>query len=148
MKPRDAAIRIHLGDWSVEIPEGWEHELEENVLSMHDPTGDGVLTFSAVTKTEGGNVSDADLDEFVDDLGLAGVPAFPARYGAFTGLHLYSEGEGEAAHQHWLLRHRALLLVVVYSCDEADNGNEDVAIAGTLGSLRSEEAAPETPTRQ
>lgn len=144
----EQAIRIHLGDWSVEIPDGWEHEVEESALLMRHPETNGMLQFSAVSKIEDGDVTEDDLAEFVDEMGLAEARAFPASYGAFEGLHIFSEPDLDTATQHWVLRADTLMLLISYTCNEEENGVDDKAIVETLELLQREETKGEAPILQ
>ena len=123
-------------NWSIDIPEGWEQEREDDVATFFDPDGVGALQFSTVIKTEGGDVTDNDLHEFIGDLNLADVPREAAAHGSFVGYSLGTELESGSACRSWFLRAGTLLLYATYICGKEHVGREDAAVGSALDSLR------------
>ncbi len=144
---RESAIRIHLGEWSVEIPESWDHAFEEGVLAMTNPHGAGALQFTSVTKTEQGDVTDDDLEEFIEDSDYGELDREPIELGGFTGFRLEGEDDRDRAWQFWFLRAGTLLLFVSYNCEQDAVGEEEEAIAEALASLRLETETPPDAVR-
>ncbi len=134
-----SAVRVHFDRWSVEIPKGWEHAIDDIVLLMRDPSSEGVLQMAALSKAENDKATDDDLKVFMTQMGLANAAASPARYGAFTGLHVRAENGKSAPQKHWFLRSDDTILVITYVCEEFVHDNDSGAVAATLNSLRGRE---------
>jgi hypothetical protein len=133
---RQSAVRVHLGGWSIEIPDEWDHSFEEGNLQLSRPNKSSVLEFSSIGKTDGSEMSDEDLCEFIDELGLTEATRFPASYGPFAGYHLHHDAEGDEALQYWVLASGPMMLLVQYRCDQESSGLEDADIHETLSSMQ------------
>ncbi len=120
--------------WSIDLPVGWEHEAEGTLDTFFDPDGVGALQVSSLTKA-GGDVTECDLTESIEDMKLAGVPRRAAAFGPFVGYSLEREEDGQLG-QYWFLRAGPLLLFVTYFCDRQHAGTEARIVAAVLSSLR------------
>ncbi len=137
---RNSAIRIHLGEWSLEIPENWEHSFDEGVLVMEHGTG-ARLNVSSISKTEDGEASDSDLAEFIEEMGMASWHRIEASCGSFTGYHLYGEDDGRNLCEYWVLRAGVLILFIEYRPATADDSGDEDEVAEVLASMRIEPPA-------
>lgn len=121
--------------WSIDVPKGWEHEAEDTLDTFFDPDGVGALQISSLTKS-GGDVTDAELVESIEDMKLSDRPRTPAAFGAFTGHALEKLHDNGQAGRYWFLRTGPLLLFVTYFCEKQDAGKEARIVEKALGSLR------------
>ncbi len=129
------AARKAARSWSIDVPKGWELETEDTLDTFFDPDGVGALQVSSLTKS-GGDVTDAELIESIEDMKLADRPRAPAAFGPFTGYALEKVHDDGQAGRYWFLRAGPLLLFVTYFCDKQDAGKEARIVAKALGSLR------------
>jgi hypothetical protein len=131
----ETSKRIRFGEWSVEIPSGWRHEVDHTVLLLRRAEDEGRLEFAVLTTATGAPASDEDLHKFVAGMGLAGMRTLPARHGAFTGLRLYSGSGRDAVEQYWFMRAGNLILVVTFHGEETERGEAGDMVAETVASL-------------
>jgi hypothetical protein len=128
------AARKAARSWSIDVPEGWEHEAEDTLDTFFDPDGVGALQFSSFTKGSG-DVTDLDLFESIEDMKLAGVSRRSVAFGPFEGYALERE-ESDQSGRYWFLRAGPLLLFVTYCCERQDAGKEARLVAKALATLR------------
>jgi hypothetical protein len=121
--------------WSIDVPAGWEHETEDTLDTFFDPDGVGALQISSLTKG-GGDVTDAELIESIEDMKLAECPRVAAAFGPFTGYALEKLHDDGQAGRYWFLRAGPLLLFVTYFCDRQDAGKEARIVEKSLNTLR------------
>ena len=121
--------------WSIEAPKGWQEEIEDTLTTYFDPDGVGALQFSSMTKTSG-DVTEAELVESIEDMGLAGEPRAAASFGAFTGYALIKEHDDGQAGQYWFLHAGPLMLFATYFCETQDAHREMRVVMKTLATLR------------
>jgi hypothetical protein len=129
------AARKAARSWSIDVPKGWELETEDMLDTFFDPDGVGALQVSSLTKS-GGDVTDAELIESIEDMKLADRPRAPAAFGPFTGYALEKVHDDGQAGRYWFLRAGPLLLFVTYFCDKQDAGKEARIVAKALSTLR------------
>jgi hypothetical protein len=135
---RDLAIRVHTEFWSVVIPEGWDHEFVDGVLTMHAKSEIGRLELGSATKEDDEDVTDDDLYEFLAESGLDTAEEIDTTsYGDFSGLAMAGENDGQLVRQ-WFLRNGGTILMARYACPVENRGHEDGPIEETLESLRVE----------
>ena len=121
--------------WSIDVPKGWEHDAEDTLDTFFDPDGVGALQISSLTKS-GGDVTDGELLESIEDMKLADRPRTATAIGQFTGYALEKVHDDGQAGRYWFLRAGPMLLFVTYFCDKQDVGKEARLVAKALGSLR------------
>jgi hypothetical protein len=134
---RQSAVRLHLGGWSIEIPEEWDHSFDEGSLALTRGTSE--LRISSIGTTDASDITDADLLEFIDELGMSEATRFRTSHGPFTGYHFHDDREVGHAVQHWLVASGPTLLLVQYRCHEDRSGTEDEEVREALDSLRLDE---------
>ncbi len=140
MSERDrvhGAVRQALAarSWSIDVPKSWEHEAEDTLDTFFDPDGVGALQISSLTKS-GGDVTDAELIESIEDMNLADRPRAAAAFGPFAGYALEKLHDDGQAGRYWFLRAGTLLLFVTYFCEEKDAGKEARIVEKALNTLR------------
>lgn len=133
---RDAVSRaVAARAWSLDVPKGWEHEAEDTLDTFFDPDGVGALQISSMTKS-GGDVTDAELVESIEDMKLADRPRKAAAFGPFAGYALEKVHDDGQAGRYWFLRAGPVMLFATYFCDKRDIGKEAAIVARALNSLR------------
>ena len=80
--------------WSLELPDEWSAEHDDEVVVIEDEDGVSCLEVSALVLDEG-EVAEEDLEEFSRDLLEAGVTAQAVRIGSWQGrLFEHDNAEG------------------------------------------------------
>lgn len=131
-------IVLRFEAWSIEFPEEWSHEIENDILSLLPPDEAGVLQVSSMSK-ESGPVGDADLWETMNDAGVDGDEIERIVLGAFDGLTAAAQ-EDDIAVRYWILRNGNTLLLATFREVEGGSTNaQSIAAAeGVLKSLKAE----------
>jgi hypothetical protein len=137
-------IVLRFESWSIEFPEEWGHEIENDILSLVPPDEAGVLQVSSMSK-ESGPVGDTDLWDTMNDAGVDGADIERTVMGAFEGLAA-SANEDEIAVRYWILRNGNTLLLATFREAEIGSANAAsfTAAEGVLKSLKAESEAPAT----
>lgn len=134
-------IVLRFETWSIEFPEEWGHEIENDILSLLPPDEAGVLQVSSMSK-ESGPVGDADLWETMNDAGVDGDEIERTVLGAFDGLTAAAQ-EDDIAVRYWILRNGNTLLLATFR--EVEGGSTTAqslaAAEGVLKSLKAETEA-------
>lgn len=120
--------------WRLDVPEGWRVERDADGVTLHPPTGLGVLRITSVRKRQG-LVSDEELREIVAGEGIDPATAEPVELGWFRGYADAHERHGERR-RRWCLRHGVRVLLITHTCPLDDAGPEDVAVDAVLATLR------------
>lgn len=118
--------------WSIDLPEPWEAEVEEECTTVTHNDSLGALQISSATKD--GPVIDADLMELAEDYLTRGTPD-KVTFSKFVGLCL-PYIEDHVAWRVWFVRSGDLLVFMTYNCDALDRGLEDEEIDSIVHSLR------------
>ena len=137
-------IVLRFESWSIEFPEEWGHEIENDILALVPPDEAGVLQVSSMSK-ESGPVGDADLWDTMNDAGMDGDDIARIALNAFEGLAA-TANEDNIAVRYWILRNGSTLLLATFREAEVGSANADsfAAAEGVLKSLKAETAAPAT----
>jgi hypothetical protein len=118
--------------WSLDLPEEWGAEQDEETIVIGDEDGVGVIEITVLEHGEGG---DADLATLARQL----FPQYSApahvQLGEFAGLYFQYSDEGDAVRE-WLLRKSGQILLVSYSCDVENAGLDDEIVDEILDTLR------------
>jgi hypothetical protein len=120
-------MRYESTDWSLEVPEGWRHESEEDCSTFTHPQGVGAFQVSSHRKDEA--VTDDDLREFAGEIPLA-----PVSVGRLTGFRTRFS-EDDTCWTKWWLRAGRQMIHVTYNCSLADRGREDAEVSTMIESL-------------
>ena len=123
-------MRYKSTDWSLEVPEGWSHESDEDCTTFEHPEGVGAFQVSSYRKDEA--VTDDDLREFAGEIPLAAVS-----FGRFTGFRTRFS-EDDTFWTKWWLRAGQQMIHATYNCSLADRGREDVEVSSMIDSLTPE----------
>ncbi len=123
-------MRYESTDWSLEVPEGWSHESEEDCTTFTHPQGVGAFQVSSHRKDEA--VTDDDLREFAGEIPLAAVSV-----GRLTGFRTRFS-EDDTFWTKWWLRAGRQMIHVTYNCLLADRGREDAEVSRMIESLTPE----------
>lgn len=122
--------------WMMEIPEEWTASQEDDMVCIADPDEIGSLDVSAVCK-EQGDVTEADINAFAEDLIAEGQQAKAVEVGDLQGL--FFEYQTEDTHcREWFLtsaEKKDLLIFATYTCEPEQAGMDDVVIDQMLDSL-------------
>jgi len=121
------------GHWSVELPDNWVVEHEEDVDTLYDPEGFGSLQISTLLQDE--PVDDDFLNYLAEEHLEAGATPDKARFGEFTGFTL-SYGADDGFWTEWYLRADRLVLFASYTCAPEHEMLEEEIVDGILRSLK------------
>ncbi|ROS05816.1 hypothetical protein EDC56_1370 [Sinobacterium caligoides] len=120
--------------WSLDIPEEWDVELEDDVTVISDEDGVSEIGISTLIKADG-ETDDDDVEAFSADLierGISGVDGDCGEYPA-TCFEYLDDG---FACRDWFICCGPILMLISYACDESNKGMDDAAISEILASLR------------
>ena len=112
--------------WSVEFPDDWEAEPDEDCVTFTSERGVGALQISAYRRA-GENVTHKDLLEFAEnDLAEVESPQ-NVSFGEFVGFEISYFSDENFWRKLWL-RSGSLILFVTYTCaaEEREVETEDV----------------------
>jgi hypothetical protein len=119
--------------WSLDIPEEWAVDLEDDVTVITDEDGVSEIGISTLIKSDG-ETDDGDVEEFSADLlerGLEGVDSKCGEYHATVFEYI----EDDLFCRDWFICCGPILMLVSYACDESNKGMDDAAINEILSSL-------------
>jgi hypothetical protein len=120
-------VRYESTDWSLEIPDGWDHEQDDTCTTFTHPQGVGAFQVSSYQKEEA--VTDGDLREFAGDIPLAAVS-----FGQFTGFRTRFS-EDDTFWTRWWLRAGRQMVHATYNCPLSERGREDADVSAMVESL-------------
>lgn len=119
--------------WTLNYPDNWEVETEDEVNSLFDPKGEGELVIStqsfdeALTMEDLRGIAAEDLE--------AGAQPDEITAGAFQGMHFDYESEGEYWVE-WYLAHKNQLIFATYNCDAESDAKEIAIVEVILSTLK------------
>ncbi|MFA7388563.1 MAG: hypothetical protein WCZ87_13010 [Thiohalobacteraceae bacterium] len=119
--------------WSINLPDDWEEEQDDEGVTLFDPQASGALKISAMP--QGQTVDDGFLEYMAAEHLEAGAEPEEAELGDFDGLML-SYGDAELYWREWYLRADELMLYVTYHCPLADEGKQDDEVDAILETLQ------------
>lgn len=119
--------------WSLELPDGWQAEDSDRVVSIVRPKGVGALQISAYLRDE--PITDEDLRELAEDHLSGGAVARPVQLGAFVGFQITFAAD-DSFWSQWYVRHDRQALFITYNCSAADRGPEYDEVKRVLGTLK------------
>lgn len=123
--------------WSIELPDGWVGDQDDDCATIVSPEKIGALQISAY-KNEETAVTEEDLQAFAEERLDASAVTEPVSLGTFDGLtidYAESDEEGDTWWREWVLRCGRILLYATYCCDASEKGTEDAVIDSILDSL-------------
>lgn len=136
-------LHLRFENWSVAFPEEWDHDIEDDILTIATSAPDSMLQIGSMSKDEG-PVSDEDLWEFMDDAGVETSDIARIAVGDFEGLAATTEDEGITL-RYWVLRAGEALLLATFRCPSERPDADIAAVEGVLKGLKLElEPAPAT----
>src|SRR5438046_2392208 len=135
-----------MGWFTVEVPEGWDHQTEDCVTTLRSPRGVGILYLSAARHVRGRQQSfgGADfLSRFLRSLGLE-VEESEIAQSPGEGCRIYTyERDTETAHwTFWSVTDDETALLLSYSCRRQEQGRETGEVAEVVRSARLYHSAP------
>lgn len=118
--------------WSMDLPEEWDAEQDEETIVLGDEDGVGMLEITALERS---NDAATDLQSLAAELFPKKLKSVPAQVGDFDGLYVHYVDEGDAVRE-WLVRKDEQILLVSYSCDADNAGLDDEIVDQILETLR------------
>lgn len=115
--------------WSLDLPEGWQVEDEEECTLIYHPEGVGAFQLSAFHK-DTGDISDEDLIDFAE-----GADILPVEFPHLQGYENI-EVEDDAFISNWWLRNGPDFVFVTYACDKDDQAVEAEEVEKMMQSLQ------------
>lgn len=119
--------------WTLELPEEWQAEQEDELVVIEDEDGVSCIEISTLVR-ERGQVGDAELEDFSRELREEGRTARPARVGEWQGL-LFEYDDDEFHWREWYLRAGAHFLFIAYHCLPEHAGMDDAAVDEILSTV-------------
>ncbi len=120
--------------WLLELPDEWHAEEDEDTIVISDEDNVSTLEISALRK-DSSEVDSAELTEFAADLVGQGYPSSAIKCGDFAGLYFdYTDDDG--AWREWIVAYKAVVLFIVYGCDEQHRTFDDQAVDAILSTLQ------------
>lgn len=119
--------------WIIDLPEEWEAEQIDDVITIGDEDGVGVIEFTTLQKEEG-LVDESELREFTADTEQQFGAGQKIQVADLHGYYYCYREEGEAVRE-WYLRSGDLMLFIIYSCDDENAGMDDGAVDEILSTL-------------
>lgn len=119
--------------WSVELPEEWQQETDNNLYTFYHPNGVGALQVSGFTKD--GAVTESDLKELASEHIDAGAITKPIESSSVMGMTL-AFGLNDEFWQYWYIGIGNKALLVTYNCDEQDKEKEINTIKVIVSSIK------------
>lgn len=134
-------MAIHDIDWcTLEIPDEWEFSQdEENVIVIEDEDGVSCIEIFPPVIVEDGEVSDADIAEFTEELRDMGMRGKRVRLGGWQG-EVYEHDDGEHYWREWFLRQGKCFVQIACHCLAEHAGMDDAAVDEILATLEPREA--------
>lgn len=118
--------------WTINLPDDWEEEEDEEGISLFHPESSGMLRISAMERD--GEIGDDFLDYMAAEHLEAGAEPDEVECGDFDGLEV-SYADGDHYWREWFLRAGSVMLYVTYHCPLADEGLEDDTVDAVLETL-------------
>ncbi len=119
--------------WSVQIPKGWNAERDNVCATITANPEVGALQISAA-RNEEGPATDEDLLEFAEKHVKAGAKLKEVSLGKLTGFYLhYSDDEFYS--REWWLRNSHTVVLVTYTTELEQRGQEDSVVDQILATL-------------
>jgi hypothetical protein len=131
-------MRIGWSGWSVDVDEGWKITDHPECLTL-ERSADAALQLSSARKTSG-EVTDADLQDFVIEQVHEWGVAAPAQCGEFSGIVVHYSEEG-SLWSRWFLRNGTTLLFATYNGTPETAARESDLVSRVLASARPEAAS-------
>lgn len=119
--------------WQLDLPDAWAVDEDDEIACFYMDEGFGELQISA-SKLDEQVTQDTLLSMAAEHL-EAGAEPEQVQCGAFSGITVYYEFEGEFW-QEWYLMSGTLMLFVTYVCDLDDEGKEVDMVEVILSSLK------------
>lgn len=117
--------------WSLELPERWLGEWENDIAVIYAPNGVGALQISEHQKLET-EVTDEDLLGFIEKIRRDQATPFFTK--GFVGFH-YCYTDDATDWKIWLLRDADIMLFVTYNCNVADAKVEEQEVIRAIRSI-------------
>jgi hypothetical protein len=127
-------VRYDSTDWSLEVPDGWSGQEDEDCATFCQPKGVGAFQVSSYRKDE--PVTDDDLREFAGDIQLV-----PVSFERLTGFCSRFAADG-TFWAKWWLRAGQQMIHATYNCPLADRSREDAEVSAMIQSLTPEYGEP------
>lgn len=125
--------------WTIELPDEWHAEQEEDLVVIEDEDGVSCLEISCLVR-EDGAVSEADLQQFSSELMEEGIAPRAIRLEDWNGL-LFEHDDNEFHWREWFLRQEAHFVYAGYHCQLQHAGMDDAPVEEILSTLQARTAA-------
>ena len=119
--------------WSLDIPDDWSEENDEDVVSLYAKAEVGALQISASLQDQ--PIEMSDLQHLAAEHIDAGAKTEDITLGEFEGFTLSYTSANEYWRE-WYLMSDELMLFVTYVCDLGDEDKEEDIIEAILETLR------------
>lgn len=120
--------------WSLDLPEEWQAEQDEETIVISDEDGIGVIEITTLEPSEG---AEMELSTLAAQLFPAELAQSTVQLGDFVGVAVQYRDEGDAVRE-WLVRKAQQTLLISYSCDVEHEGLDDETVDEILDTLQVE----------
>lgn len=133
-----------LGWFTLDFPDGWEHETEDCVTTFY--TGHGTVYISGGRHAGGKQQNFGGADFLTRFLQSIGIGAAEDEVTGFAGLgcriYYYRREDAEDYWRYWSVTDDETALLISYSCARDDASKETDAVDGLVHSVRLFHSAP------
>ena len=119
-------------NWSINLPDDWEEEHDDEGVTLFNPDGCGALEISALEQEEA--IDDGFLEYMAAEHLESGAEPDEVEFGDFEGLE-FSYGDDGNYWREWYLRADNLMLYITYNCPLQDEGRENDEVEAILETL-------------
>lgn len=119
--------------WSMELPEEWQQETDNNLYTFYHPNGVGALQVRRLTNN--GAVTESDLEELASEHIDAGAIIKPIESSSVMGMAL-AFGLDNEFWQYWYIGIGNTVLLITYNCDEQDKDKEIKTVKDIVSSIK------------
>ena len=119
--------------WIIELPDEWDADQEDETIIISDEDGVSEIAITTLVK-ESGEVDDAELQSYCSDVVKDYGPGQAVQLEGLQGYYFAYQDQGDVVRE-WYLRHKAMLLLITYSCEQENAGMDDVAVDQILSTL-------------
>lgn len=119
--------------WCLELPDEWTAESDDDSVTIADCDRVSEVDITVIRKPQG-QVNEADLDEFTEDLLAQGLTGEAIALNAAQGLFFQYDDE-DGAWREWYLAAESLMIYITHNTAIEDKGLDNAVVDDFLSTL-------------
>lgn len=119
--------------WCLELPDEWKAERDDDSVTIADCDRVSEVDITVIRKPQG-QVNEADLDEFAEDLLAQGLTGEAIALNAAQGLFFQYDDE-DGAWREWYLAAESLMIYITHNTAIEDKGLDNAVVDDFLSTL-------------